>query len=325
MTVRAFWRATKIEGSQPPYDTIHFKVLYPGQISDSQQPFAPDTVASEKAPFPVVIFFSGVNCDSLMYQWLALKLVERGLVVILFNLVEENHPGFISLSPGIKRAAWTPELYGNIPSALALPSLLNELENLQSEGLLAGMLALDKIVLGGHSAGGRLALENAAPDFFPQVAATFAYGTSSSALIQLGYTPSTILPLPDSVPILLMGGSCDGVVAYISENWSGISPKDSRTSIKRTFKEAISGGRFNCYLLIIEGANHFSIADPVDLTTRSSFDFPATQPADKIRSLMANIIGLFIDAKVRQQPEASAQLKQLLNTDNPLIKTFECK
>ncbi len=77
------------------------------------------------------------------------------------------------------------------------------------------MLALDKVVLGGHSAGGRLALENAAPHFFPQVAATFAYGTSSSGFVQLGYTPGTILPLPSSVPILLMGGSCDGVVAYI--------------------------------------------------------------------------------------------------------------
>ena len=325
MIVKAFWRAAKVESAQPPYDTIHFKVLYPAQISDSQQSFAPYPAAQAKAPFPVVIFFSGANCDSLMYQWLAVKLVERGLVVILFDLVAENIPGSISLTPGVNLAAWSPDVYGTIPSASALPSLLAELEHLQSEGILAGMLALEKIILGGHSAGGRLALENAARRFFPQVAAAFAYGTSSAALIQLGYAPGTILPLPDSVPMLLMGGTSDGAVAYMSEKWSGITPGAPTTSIIRTFREAISGGRDDCYLLILEGANHFSVADPVDLTARGSFDFPATQPEDKIRSLMAEIIGLFIDAEVRQQAEASEQIKQLLEADNPLIASFERK
>ena len=79
MTVRAFWRATKIESAQPPYDTIHFKVLYPGQISDSQQPFAPDTVAPEKAPFPVVIFFSGANCDSLFVSMVGPQASRKGI------------------------------------------------------------------------------------------------------------------------------------------------------------------------------------------------------------------------------------------------------
>ena len=326
MTVRAFWRAAKVEGAEPPYDTIHFKVLYPAQVSDRQQPFVLYPPDRAKAPFPVVIFFSGANCDSLMYQWLAVKLVERGLVVILFDLVlDTNPPGNISLSPGIDMAAWTPDLYGTIPSALALPSLLSELENLQSEGLLANMLALDQVVLGGHSAGGRLALENAEQHFFSQVAAAFAYGTSSAAFVQLGYAPGTILPLPDSVPMFLMGGSCDGVMAYMSEKWNGINPGDSTTSLIRTFREAISGGRDNCYLLILEGANHFSIADPVDLTTRSSFDFPATQPEAQLRSLMAEMIGLFIDAEVRQQAEASAQFKQLLETENPLIASYQLK
>ncbi len=181
------------------------------------------------------------------------------------------------------------------------------------------------MVLGGHSAGGRLALENAARRFFPQVGAAFAYGTSSAALIQLGYEPGTILPLPDSVPILLIGGTCDGAVAYMSEKWSGITPGAPTTSIIRTFREAISGGRDDCYLFIIDGANHFSIADPVDLTPHGSFDFPATQPEDKIRSLMVEIIGLFIDAEVRSLAEASEQLKQLLLADNPLIASFEHK
>ena len=33
MTVRAFFQAAKIEGFQPPYDTIHLKIFYPTQMS----------------------------------------------------------------------------------------------------------------------------------------------------------------------------------------------------------------------------------------------------------------------------------------------------
>lgn len=327
MTVRAFWRAAKVESAQPPYDTIHLKVFYPAQIKGSESERVGGIVPAvpEQTPFPVVIFFSGANCDSGMYQWLAVKLVERGLVVVTFNLVAESPPGSISLTPGVNAAMWMPDAYGTGPTAEALPSLLAELERLQSEGILAGMLDLQRIVLGGHSAGGRLALENAEPRFFPQVAGAFAYGTSSAAFIHLGYTPGTILPLPDSIPLLLMGGSCDGAIAYITEKWNGISPGDPTTTIRRTFKSAISGGRNDTYLVILEGANHFSIADPLDPTTSSHLDLPATQPEDKIRSLMAEIISLFIDAHVRQKPEASQKLNQLLDTGNPLIASFARK
>ncbi len=325
MTIKAFWRAAKVDSTQPPYDTIHYKVLYPAQISDNQLPFASYPADRTKAPFPVVIFFSGANCDSLMYQWLAVKLVERGLVVILFNLVAENPPGSFSLTPGVKTAAWTPDLYGTIPSALALPSLLAELENLQSEGLLAGTLDLEKVVLGGHSVGGRLALENADRSFFPQVAATFAYGTSSAAFVQLGYAPGTILPLPSSVPMLLMGGTRDGKIAYMSEKWSGMSPGEPTNSITRTFREAISREKDDSYLIILEGANHYSIADPVDNTTSDSLDLSATQPEERIRSLISETIALFIEAQVSKKAEASEQLKQLLTSNNPLIASFESK
>lgn len=40
---------------------------------------------------------------------------------------------------------------------------------------------------------------------------------------------------------------------------------------------------------------------------------------------MGEIISLFIDTHVRHDPEASQGLEQLLNTANPLIKSFERK
>lgn len=75
-----------------------------------------------------------------------------------------------------------------------------------------------------------------------------------------------------------------------------------------------------------EGANHFSIAEPLDPTLSTPFlDFPATQPGDKVRSVMAQTIGLFIDTHVRHQPTASQALKQLLAPANPLVWFFDCK
>ena len=96
----------------------------------------------EKAPFPVVIFFNGFNCDAQQYQWLAVKLAERGLVVILFNWIAEIIPGIISLNPGVDFQKMKPTNYRNVPTALALPTLLAKVKQLQSEGILAGMLDL---------------------------------------------------------------------------------------------------------------------------------------------------------------------------------------
>jgi pimeloyl-ACP methyl ester carboxylesterase len=326
-TVRAFWRAANVENAQPPYDTIHLKVYYPAQMSGSELERDQGVVPadSEQAPFPVVIFFSGVNCSPEMYQWLAIELAERGLVVVTFAWIAENIPGLIALTPGVDIAMWKPDTYGTGPTASALPALLAELERLQGEGLLAGLLDLEKIVLGGHSAGGRVALENAEPRFFPQVAASFGYGVHTAAPVMLGYAPGTILPLPDSLPVLIMGGTRDGVVANSSDRY-GIPKGDATTSTIRTFREAIAGGRGDSYLVIVEGANHFSMAYPQDPTTGRPFlDFPPTQPEDQIRALLAETIGLFIDTCVRHKPGAADAIAQLLTNSNPLIASAEWK
>ncbi|MCC5608258.1 dienelactone hydrolase [Nostoc sp. CHAB 5834] len=327
MTVRAFFQAAKVEGFQSPYDTIHLKIFYPAQMSrrkvQTNREILP--VDLEKAPFPVVIFFNGINCDAQQYQWLAVKLAERGLVVILFNWIAEAIPGIISLTPGVDFEKEKPTIYRTAPTASALSALLAKVEQLQSEGILAGMLDLRRIILGGHSAGGRVAIENADPHFFPQVAASFGYGSHTMGTLLLGYEAGTILPLSDSVPLLLMGGTCDGVIANNSDRY-GISPGNATTPVIRTFQEAISGGRNDSYLVLLDGANHFSIVDQLDSTLDTPLlDFPATQPQEGFRLLMSEIISLFIDTYVRHQPEASQSLEQLLNTANPLIKSFERK
>jgi dienelactone hydrolase len=327
MSIRALFQAVKVEDAASPYDTIHLKVLYPAKMSGSEQEQDMGIVPadSQKAPFQVVIFFNGINCGPELYQWLAVKLAERGLVVVTFSWVAESLPGMIALTPGVDFKMLGPDTYGSGPTTSALPSLLTALERLQAEGVLAGLLDLQQIILGGHSAGGRVAIESASPGFFPQIVAAFAYGAHTAAGSMLGYPAGTILPLPDTVPLMLMGGTCDGVIAKSSHRY-GVDWEQATTPITRTFREAIAGGREDSYLMLLEGANHFSIADPFDATTGKPFlDFPATQPAAQLRDLMAEAIGLFIDAHVRHQTPAFNALNQLLTSNHPLIAAFERK
>ncbi len=327
MRIRAIFESVKVEEANSPYDTIHLKIFYPTQISGHGVEHNMGIVPADlqRSPFKVVIFFNGINCSPEVYQWLAVKLSERGLVVVTFSWVAQNIPGIVSLTPGVDLKMLTPNTYGSGPTALALPTLLRVLERLQAEGVLAGLLDLQNIILGGHSAGGRVAIESANPQFFPGIVAAFGYGTHTAAGLQLGYPSGTILPLPDALPLLLIGGTCDGVIASNGQYY-GVDWEQATTPVLRTFKEAIAGGRNDSYLLLLEGANHFSITSPFDSTTATTFlDFPASQPQDQLRNLIAKTIALFIEGHVCHQPIATATLNQYLEANNPLIASFERK
>ncbi|ACK72722.1 conserved hypothetical protein [Gloeothece citriformis PCC 7424] len=324
MNIRSFFQAAKVEDSSAPYDTIHLRIFYPSQMSGSQQEQNLGIVPADsaQAPFEVVIFFNGVNCTPDLYQWLAFKLAQRGLVVVTFSWVAENIPGMIGLTPGVDLKYLASDTYGSAPTASALPTLLKTLEQIQSNSILAGLLNLERIILGGHSAGGRVAIESAATQFFPQVVASFAYAAHTAGAIQLGYQPGTICPLPDTLPLMLIGGTCDGVIAKSSDRY-GVVWEEATTPIRRTLEEGFKGGNNNGYLVLLEGANHFSITYPFDSTTARPFlDFPATQPEDQLRDLIAQTIGLFIDAHVRALPSAFEALDRLLASDNPLIASW---
>jgi hypothetical protein len=64
----------------------------------------------------------------------------------------------------------------------------------------------------------------------------------------------------------MIGGTCDGVI-YNSSHRYGLTWEKAQTPVVRTFREAIAGGRGDSYLLLLEGANHFSVAHPIDATT----------------------------------------------------------
>lgn len=325
--VRAFFQATRVAEGQSPYDTLHLKVFYPARPEGShqEQDLGVIPADAEQAPFPVVLLFNGINCGPELYQWLAVALAERGLVVVTFSWVVENLPGLVALTPGVDLSTMMPAGYGKRPTASALPSLLAALEQLQADSVLANLLNLNQVVLGGHSAGGRVAIESADPRYCPQLAGAFAYAAHTAAAVQMGFEPNTILPLPDTLPLLLLGGTCDGVIARSSYRY-GVTWETAETPIVRTFHEAVQGGRGDTYLVILEGANHFSVAHPFDGTTgRPTLDFETTQPGEHVRLLISDLIGLFIEAQVRHQPEAKVALDQLSVAARPLIAAFHQK
>jgi hypothetical protein len=335
MNVRGFYRAVKVPEYTAPNDTIHLKILYPAKPTGSEAEqnlgrvevfrLRSAQVDPELAPFPVAIFMSGFNCESYCYQWLGRHLTERGIVTILSNFVAEDIPGLLGLTPGVSVTAGYPDTYGTQPTSSILPALFVELENLQANSLLAGKLDLQKIILSGHSAGGRLALENANPNFYPQVVAAFAYGAHTAGATMFGYAPETILPLSGSVPMLLMGGTQDGVIASSCGRY-GMRDSSSTQSIVRTFEEGISRSQKDTFLMLLEGANHFTIANPMDtVTARGFLDFPATQSESALRHIIAQAMVLFVEACVREDSMGFYRLSEFLDSNSSLLALVKQK
>lgn len=335
--IRAIYRAIKVSDAASPYDTMMLKVYYPAAPTGSEEERMSGVIPADaaQAPFPVVVFMPGVNVEMACYQWLAVRLARTGLVVVTYNWVAEDLPGYVSLTPGVNLAAFAPDTYGQQPTTTALPTILNELtaineptqyaiRNTQhaSRTPLTGLLDLNTIILGGHSAGGTMALQNGRSDFFPQVAAVFSYGAHTMASTMLGYPPQTILPLPDDCPCLIMGGTNDGVIAASGGRYASTAGSPT-TAVERTFREGATGGRGDCYLVLLDGANHFTMAYPLDETTGRPFlDQPTSQPDDQLRDLLANLISQFIETHARHRPEAVAALPQM---ESELLTLFERK
>ena len=106
----------------------------------------------------------------------------------------------------------------------------------------------------------------------------------------LGHDEGTILPLPATLPLMLAVGTRDGVIANSAHRYGGM-----RDPVQATFENGVRRDCGDCYLVEIEGANHFSIARPVDRATgRQYLDEAETGDGDRIRKLLAKLLGSFI-------------------------------
>jgi len=249
------------------------------------------------APYPILIMMPGINVGPESYTWLAGELAKRGIVVVTYSMIAEEMPGYISLTPGLDLSAITPDTYGKMPSATAIAPIIETLREENKAGVLAGRLDVSNIVLAGHSAGGSVAMYNANPEWFSEVRGAIAFAAHAGASTALGFPENTVLPLPGAVPIMLIGGTRDGVIESSAHRY-GTDGKAAPDRLQQTFDEGFGSDRGDCYLIMVSGANHFSIAWPVDESSGRHFlDKSEQGDGESIRAFLTDIIeGFTFDA-----------------------------
>ncbi len=307
--IRAFFHATTLPNASAPYNVLHLKVYYPAAPTNSDEERMSGVIPADKTsvPMPVVIFFNGINVGIESYYWLAVKLAEANIVTVMYTHVAETLPGVIGLTPAIDLSKVKPDMYGSGATCPAIQPILDSLMQLNSDekSPLFEAMDLNHIILGGHSAGGTVALQNA--QFFAQVKAVFAYAGHTMASTMLGFSPGTVLNI-GSKSTLLIRGDRDGVIAASRVRYG--AEEQSADPVEKTFDEACqpSAGE-EAYDVLLQGANHFAIAYPLDETTGRFFlDMEMTRPEDEIRNEIAGLVKSFIDKHVRGQPlELQAQ------------------
>ncbi|WP_067630566.1 dienelactone hydrolase family protein [Actinomadura latina] len=296
MDVRSLWWSADT-GGPAPFGTAHLKVYYPARAEGTDAErlsgvFPPDP---RDAPYPVVVFCSGVNVEQAVYRELAAGVAAAGFAVVTFDRVAELFGGQYGLTPGVDLDAARPGAYGTRPTCPAIPAVLDALSGID---LLKDVLDLDRVALGGHSAGGTVVLQSAR--FVPNVRACFAYGTHTMVATMLGWPPGTVLPAQVDCPVLLGVGTEDGVIMGSSDRYGQDGPSDP---VARTFGEALSDPRD--LLAVVRGANHFAVADPVDPTAARAFldRRPATDPG-AARRAFTDLVTAFLRAHVRGEDVA---------------------
>lgn len=327
-TVRSIFTAARVEGQAAPFDTAHVRVFYPASPRGDESERMTGMVAGDLtgAPYPLVLFLPGINVGPDSYRWLFVELVNRGYAVATYQLIGETFGGHAGLTPVINLEELKPATYGRGRTpAPAIPAVLAALREVGSRFPLEGMLDLDRVVLGGHSAGGSLALYAAAPGLHPEIAACFTYAAHAMTSTALGWEVGKVLPIGVRVPVLLLGGGRDGVIAASAVRY-GEQDGDRVDPIDRTFDVALEGGRGDQWQVVIGGANHFALAHPVDETSARSFlDQKSEGDQDAVRAMIVAAISLFCDAHVRADAAALDNLATWADAPPPPVASVRRK
>ncbi|MGN2637817.1 alpha/beta hydrolase family protein [Nocardia takedensis] len=305
--VRSLWWSVRTHG-ESPFDTAHLKIYYPAEVrgDDAERLTGVFGADPAGAPYPVVIFLSGVNVGQDSYRRYACAIAEQGYVVVTFDRVAELFGGQYGLTPGVDLAAARPGAYGDGPTCPTIGAILDTLAELHRLSPLASALDLDRVALGGHSAGGTVALQSAR--FFPGVRAVFGWGSHNMVATMLGWAPGTVLPAQVDCPVLLGVGTNDGVIMGSADRY-GEDGATRADPVARTFAEALPGTGH--LLAVVEGANHFGIADTDPTAARAFLDGPAD--ADALPPF-ARLTTLFLDAHVRGSDVARKELSAFDDT-----------
>lgn len=316
MLVRAIRSAVSIPrggGVEAPYDTAHLTIRYPARPAQDDVERMSGMLSADPAgaPYPVVVLVPGVNVSSETYRWLAVAIVEAGLVCVSYDWVGLLFPGQYGLTPGVDLEAVSPEGYGSKPTTPAIGPILDSLRD-APPAVLAGLLDLDRVALVGHSAGGTVALQSASPEWLPTVRAIATYGAHTMASQQLGHPAGTLLASPAEAPVLLVGGTADGVVAASAIRYGGEPGDPQHDPIERTWREAIAPTT-EAWLVRLQDAGHMLPCFPEDPTSARGFLEEPTDPVrdERLRAVLAEVMTTFLAAHLRATPDAKAALDRL--------------
>lgn len=258
------------------------------------------------APWPAVVMLPGINVAPDGYRWLAHRLVADGHCVVTYAAIGSLGPAGRGITPGIDLAALAPDTIGTRPSATALAPLLAHLAELAADeqSPVAGRVDLGRVVVGGHSAGGTAALHNSDPGWVPGLQAVFAYAAHTMVATALGHGEAAVVPIPARVPIMLLGGADDGVIAASRDRYR--TDDEAHDPVRRTFAEAIDRQKGDSWLVELADAGHFAICDPVDTTSGRSFLEPdSAKAAPVVRELLGDLIAGFIATSLGRPTDAS--------------------
>jgi predicted dienelactone hydrolase len=319
--VRVRHGAVAIQGVDPPLDSVQFRLFHPATFTGAEAErqtgmLPPDT---DLAPWPVVVILNGINVGPESYQWIAEILASHGFATVTYNHVGEITTGDVGLSPGLDISALTPGEFGTRPSSTVVGPLIKALGRVNSEGDLSGTLDLDRIILGGHSAGGTVALLNANPNWYSGIRASFGYAGHTMPAAVLGHPEGSVLPLPAGIPSLIIGGTEDAVVAASATRYNA-ADRSKHDPILDTFLHGADAE--GSVLAVIRGAQHLTFCDPVNPTTARGFLEPevaheATVQRDLVGRLLLGFLGSVFPDRVdaADLPDLAAVLA------DPLLST----
>lgn len=322
--IRALYTAQTIPDLAPPFNTLHIKIYYPALYSGSleERNSGQLPVDNSAAPYPVFIMLPGINVAPESYAWLARQLVANNIICVTYSLIV-SELGYVSLSPGLDIDALRPANFGKQPVCLALNPLLEKLAELNRDGELKNLFDLDAIILGGHSGGGTAALYSANPDWHQGVKGAMAYGAHTGATTFLGWPENTVLPLPHNKPALILGGAQDGVIAASNFRYGGDAepqPSDSYQRLLQSFDQSLQDLDGQHRLVILDGANHFTLCDPADTSTGRPFlDWPETRDGDSLRRQIGALIVEFIRQVTGTKPDSADHADSAAQMIKPLI------
>ena len=281
--VRAVYDAVAVPGADRPYDVAHLVVHYPAVAADGDP--ALGIVAPASGSLPVVLLAGNFNCPPELYAWLAKRLAARGCAVVTWQHVTALFGGRAGLSTGVDLSAVTPEAFGSRTPSRLLPALLEQLPKTADVG---PAIDLDRVVLGGHSAGGTLALLCSSWLGAP----AFSYGGHTRTQVPQGFGEDHYLPLGDGPPLLLLGGTDDGIGDAIARQQTGRALPGHPMAV--TAERAVPPGRA-CEVVIVEGANHYSFCEGYDGTSgRGYLEAPASGDPVAVREEIAGHVERFV-------------------------------